>query len=93
MIIDSELKQLNSRELAILCLRRLDRIDYRINCLIDIMTTQFKAEVMELNNFHAIEQAEALKTAYDIRAEFRQEQVEAFLDKWLQAHRNEMENS
>ena len=67
MTLTQEIRQINDK---------LDTLSHKFDSLIDLLTIQFKAELLATNDLHALEVAELLKQTYALRQEARMLEVD-----------------
>lgn len=70
MTMAQEIKQINDK---------IDTLSHKFDSLIDLLTIQFKAELLATNDLHALEVAELLKQAYAFKQEARMLEVDKYI--------------
>jgi len=75
MTMKQEIRQINDK---------LDTLSHKFDSLIDLLTIQFKAELLATNDLHALEVAELLKQTYALKQEARMLEV----DKYIKENKN-----
>lgn len=70
MTMAQEIRQINDK---------LDTLTRKFDSLIDLLTIQFKAELLATNDLHALEVAELLKQTYALRQESRMLEVDKYI--------------
>lgn len=70
MTLTQEIRQINDK---------LDTLSHKFDSLIDLLTIQFKAELLATNDLHALEVAELLKQTYALRQEARMLEVDKYI--------------
>lgn len=58
---------------------KLDTLTHKFDSLIDLLTIQFKAELLAANDLHALEVAELLKQTYALKQEARMLEVDKYI--------------
>ena len=70
MTLTQEIRQINDK---------LDTLSHKFDSLIDLLTIQFKAELLATNDLHALEVAELLKQTYALKQEARMLEVDKYI--------------
>ena len=70
MTLTQEIRQINDK---------LDTLSHKFDSLIDLLTIQFKAELLATNDLHALEMAELLKQTYALKQEARMIEVDKYI--------------
>lgn len=70
MTMAQEIRQINDK---------LDTLTHKFDSLIDLLTIQFKAELLATNDLHALEVAELLKQTYALKQEARMLEVDKYI--------------
>lgn len=70
MTMKQEISQINDK---------LDTLSHKFDSLIDLLTIQFKAELLATNDLHALEVAELLKQTYALKQEARMLEVDKYI--------------
>lgn len=70
MTMAQEIRQINDK---------LDTLTHKFDSLIDLLTIQFKAELLAANDLHALEVAELLKQTYALKQEARMLEVDKYI--------------
>lgn len=70
MTMAQEIRQINDK---------LDTLAHKFDSLIDLLTIQFKAELLATNDLHALEVAELLKQTYALKQEARMLEVDKYI--------------
>lgn len=62
----------------------IDTLTHKFDQLIDLLTIQFKAELLATNDLHALEITELLKKTYALKQQARDVEVAAFIKEHKQ---------